>query len=172
MRRPYLFALVVLAGLALDQASKAFAFGELPDEGVPLWEDVLHLKPALNRGVAFSLFADWPLAVLLVTAAAIGALWWWYLHGRAKARRVVLCAQALLLTGATGNFIDRLRFAGVRDFFDFRPELPLIGHWAIFNVADVCITVGVGLFVLAEFTRPEEASADPAPQAEPVKSEQ
>ena len=51
----------------------------------------------------------------------------------------------LIISGAIGNLIDRIRFGAVVDFLDFH-----IGgyHWPSFNVADICIVVGVGLYLL------------------------
>ena len=59
-------------------------------------------------------------------------------------------ALGLLLVGAIGNLIDRLVFHYVRDFIQFVPRIPLIGQWAVFNVADMCITIGVILFLICE----------------------
>ena len=63
----------------------------------------------------------------------------------------ILAALGLLLIGATGNLADRICFGHVRDFIDFVPPLPLVGHWPVFNLADICITTGVALYLLGEF---------------------
>lgn len=57
-------------------------------------------------------------------------------------------ALALILGGALGNLIDRIRFGAVVDFLDF--HLASL-HWPAFNVADVCICLGVGLYILNWF---------------------
>ena len=53
--------------------------------------------------------------------------------------------MALIAGGAIGNLIDRIRFCAVVDFLDFH-----VGgyHWPAFNVADICIVIGVGLYIL------------------------
>ena len=80
---------------------------------------------------------------LIGTILLAGILVAYYLFARAKCyERVPL---VLILGGAVGNFIDRLRFGAVVDFLDFH-----VGawHWPVFNVADVFITVGVLLYIL------------------------
>lgn len=99
-----------------------------------------------NPGTAFSglraVGEGAPIVMILLTGAII-ALIAYYLFARAKSyERAPL---VLILGGALGNLIDRVRFGAVIDFLDFH-----IGgaHWPAFNVADVCITIGVGLYVL------------------------
>jgi signal peptidase II len=163
MRRPWIFLLVVVFGLALDQATKVLAFRTIgAGQSVPLIADFLHFTHGRNTGVAFSLFDKHPGVILLLTAVAVIALtvWWWKTHG--KASLTGLWALALILVGAVGNLIDRVFLGYVRDFIDFRPELPIVGHWAVFNVADMCICVGVGLYLLSEWRR-KPAAADDKP---------
>jgi len=64
------------------------------------------------------------------------------------AERLLPAALALILGGALGNVIDRLRFDAVVDFLDFYAAGY---HWPAFNVADSAITVGVGLMLLHQF---------------------
>lgn len=145
---------MVALGLVLDQVSKVLAFGAIgAGQSRPLIQDILHFTHGKNTGVAFSLFDKHPNVILLLTAAAVVALsvWWW--KTREKAPLTGLWALALILVGAVGNLIDRVALGYVRDFIDFRPELPIVGHWAVFNVADMCICVGVGLYLLSEWRR-------------------
>ena len=153
LRKPGLFGLAVLAGLGLDLFSKYAVFQAWSvNSSYPLWPGVFHISPVYNPGVAFSMLKDWPAAILALGVLLIGALVWWYWTGRKVDSQAKLCAFALLLSGALGNLWDRLSPPyQVRDFLDFRPELPIVNHWATFNVADTFICVGVGLFVLAEF---------------------
>ena len=99
-----------------------------------------------NPGTAFSLFrglGDSLPIVMTVATGAIIVLLLYYLFARAKSyERVPL---VLIIGGALGNFVDRLRFGAVIDFLDFH-----IGgaHWPAFNIADSFITVGVILYIL------------------------
>jgi signal peptidase II len=83
-----------------------------------------------------------PIVLVAFTGIVIGLIAH-YLFTRAKSyERVPL---ALIVGGALGNLLDRIRFGAVIDFLDFH-----IGgmHWPAFNVADICIVVGVGLYLL------------------------
>jgi signal peptidase II len=146
-----LAALVVL----LDQLSKWWILAAVMNpprerEVTPFFSLVL----AWNRGISFSLFrSDSPagpyLWAGLAAAVAIGLAWW---LGRVN-RPLPATAIGLVIGGAIGNALDRLRFGAVVDFLD----LHWAGyHWPAFNLADSAITVGVAL-LLADglFARPE-----------------
>ena len=99
-----------------------------------------------NPGTSFSLFRSLgesaPMIIVVMTGFVIGYLGH-YLLFRAT-DTIQKNALALIIGGALGNLIDRVRFGAVIDFLDFH-----IGglHWPAFNVADICITVGVGLYI-------------------------
>jgi signal peptidase II len=151
MRKPAVFAALVVLGLAADLLSKWYVFRLLDTTpSCTLIPGVLQFIHAENTGVAFSLLDGRRWLIVTVTSLAVCFLVWLYVRLRTAGHALTLFAIALLVIGAAGNLADRIAFAYVRDFIDFMPTLPFIGHWAIFNVADVCITVGVGLFLIAE----------------------
>ena len=156
MRRPFIFSLIVALGVTIDLLSKWLVFSRLyAGEAYKLWPGVLHIAIAENRGVAFSMLENHRPVIYCVSLTAIAALVWIYWRSHTAGAKLLLTAVCLLLIGAIGNLIDRLFFGHVRDFIDFVPQLPLVGHWAVFNIADICICVGVGMFLLAElFTKP------------------
>jgi signal peptidase II len=170
MRSPLPFTLLILSGIAIDLLSKWMVFSHLEAgnaESIQWIPGVLHITLAQNRGVAFSLFKDSQLFILSVSALAIGGIVYMYAKNWRTARAPLIFALGLLLTGAIGNLVDRLYFGYVRDFIDFVPPVPFVGRWAIFNVADICITTGVLLFLFSELflQRPvlqPETSAAPA----------
>jgi len=127
-------AALALAVVATDQATKALVRGgvELGDrDGILPGVELVYVR---NRGVAFGLLADGGPLLVLVGAACVAALLAFFaLHSR---RPLVWLPTGLLLGGAAGNLIDRLRDGFVTDFID----LPL---WPAFNLADACITIGV-----------------------------
>ena len=127
-------AVVTLVVVAADQATKALvrANVELGDrDGVLPGIDLVHVR---NRGVAFGLFSDGGLLLVVIGIASVIALLAFFAtHSR---RPLVWLPTGLLLGGAAGNLIDRMRQGFVTDFID----LPL---WPAFNVADSCITIGV-----------------------------
>ena len=127
-------ALVAVAVVVADQVSKAIVRGQISRfEEVEL---VLGIKliNTRNTGVAFSMFSGGgPIVVViaLVALAALLAFFLTHIH-----RRLVWLPTGLLIGGAAGNLIDRIRVGAVTDFIKFP-------HWPAFNVADICITLGV-----------------------------
>jgi signal peptidase II len=172
MRRPLSFATLVLLGVVADHTTKFLVFRSLRDnetiELVPGW---LQIKRAINHGVAFSFLQNQPWIILCVSFIALGAITYIYLRSWRTAHVTMIWALGLLLVGAVGNLLDRLAFRYVRDFIDFVPPLPLVGRWAVFNVADICVTVGVILFLIAEVFLKEQSAVPPAskpPQGAPI----
>jgi signal peptidase II len=127
-------AVVALIAVAADQATKALvrASLELGDrDGVFPGVDLVHVR---NRGVAFGMFEDGGVILVVIGVASVLALLVFFAtHSR---RPLVWLPTGLLLGGAAGNLIDRTRQGFVTDFID----LPL---WPAFNIADTCITIGV-----------------------------
>jgi len=151
MRRPVWFTLLVLLGVAVDALSKTVVFHYLrPDERALIIPGVLEIVRAQNTGVAFSLLVGRPIFILAVDLAFIVGAVWVYIKYWRVGETLAILALGLLLIGAVGNLSDRLWFHYVRDFIDFVPRLPLIGHWAIFNIADACIVASVVLFLVQE----------------------
>ena len=140
----YLLAAVVIV---LDQASKFWILNvfDLPAKvSVPV-AGPFHLTFVWNRGVSFGLLrADvdltrWALAAFSIIVAIFLAVW-----VRNANRRLMAVALGLVIGGAIGNVVDRIRFGAVADFLDFsRLWFP----W-IFNVADSAISVGIALLLL------------------------
>jgi signal peptidase II len=127
-------ALVAVAVVAADQVSKAIVRAEIS----PFEEHELVLAIKLintrNTGVAFSMFSGGGPFVVIIALVALGALLAFFvthLH-----RRLVWLPTGLLLGGAAGNLIDRIRLDAVTDFIK-------VPHWPAFNVADICVTLGV-----------------------------
>ncbi|MBL8705709.1 MAG: signal peptidase II [Rhodospirillales bacterium] len=145
MTRHARYGLVLaLVIVVLDLASKAWMMAFLGANG--RWVEVLpffKLAEVWNRGMSFGLFSDsgakW---VLIALALAISAGITWWLRAANGWRQGM--ALGLVLGGAVGNVIDRLRFGAVYDFLYFH-----LGdwYWPAFNLADSAITVGVVLLV-------------------------
>jgi signal peptidase II len=127
-------ALVAAAVIAADQVTKAIVRAEIgPFEQIHVLPGV-KLVHTSNSGVAFSLFSGGGPLVAIVAILALGALIAFFVtHLR---RRLIWLPTGLLLGGAAGNLIDRVRAGAVTDFI----KLP---HWPAFNVADIAVTAGV-----------------------------
>ena len=137
-----LVAFVVL----IDQLSKFLVLQYLsPQTSVPLIPQVLDLTLVRNPGVAFGLFSGY--APLLFTVITISLVFLFLIANRTHGKtaqgtsNVDRWALSLILGGAIGNWIDRLRFEAVIDFIDFRV-------WPVFNLADTAITIGVCLYFI------------------------
>lgn len=140
---------LLLAGsLGLDQLSKALVVENLlrgeswPDDGF------FRITHAWNTGTAFSLFQDQSSLLTFVSFAAVIALYFVYRSVDAPTIWVRM-AFGLLLGGAFGNLIDRIRLGHVTDFVD-------IGPWPIFNVADSSIIVGIFVLFLFFWANPSD----------------
>jgi len=147
--RPILAALLLILTLTgCDQLVKALVIACLPlGERFDLVEH-LALYHAQNSGIAFSMLAsfhDWGLTLLtLIVIAFIVVMWWlaaantnWLAHG----------GYLMVLGGAFGNLIDRIRLSYVTDYILF-----YVGEWsfAVFNLADTFITLGCGTIIIHE----------------------
>jgi signal peptidase II len=148
--RPWLLALLVmLAVVALDQLTKrAVEDSIVPGEEHKLLPGV-QLVNTRNRGVAFGFLPGSHLAVTILIGIALLFLLAYF--ARHASRRLIWLPTGMLLGGAAGNVIDRLRADSVTDFI----KLPL--GWPPFNLADASITFGILiLLALIELSRRPE----------------
>lgn len=138
------FALLIIV---IDQLTKAWILSglDLREIGqIRVWSPIFNLTWVENRGVSFGLFGDgsarWFLSLFALVIA--GVLGWWATRAD---RRLLITAIGLVMGGALGNLIDRIRFGFVVDFLDFSGT----GFFPwVFNVADSAITIGVVLLIL------------------------
>ena len=142
--------------IVADQVIK-FRFlglGLLPGASVPLIGPV-HLSMVWNTGVSFGLLraeneiARWALS-LFPFGVAIVLAWW----ARTANRRFMGVYLGLLIGGAIGNAIDRVRYGAVVDYLD----VTRLGFPWVFNLADSAITIGIMLFLLDSFRREAKPS--------------
>ena len=136
-----LMVLIAVGVVVLDQATKAIVRATIPvGDSIDLLPGV-HLVDTVNTGIAFSLFPGNQGVVAAVTLVAIGGIAV-LLVGFAGRHALVPIGGGLLLGGSVGNLIDRVWRDGVTDFI-------AIGSWPPFNVADIGVTVGAILLVIA-----------------------
>lgn len=149
--------------IGLDQITKAWMlYGlHIREAGqVQVLDPFFNLTFVLNRGVSFGLLTGGETGRWLLTAFSIavaGLLAWWATRAE---RRLLMAAIGLIMGGALGNVIDRIRFGGVVDFLDFSG---LYFPW-VFNVADSAISIGVLLLVLDSFLSERAAKVGAAPE--------
>ena len=165
-RSPALLLGVAGGSVALDQWSKHWAALHLAyHEPVHVVGSLVTLTYTRNSGIAFGMFAgkNFPFYIFSVVAA-LAVFWLWSRHPQLPAARQL--SLALILGGAIGNLVDRVRAGEVTDFI----LLAWRGHeFPVFNVADMCVTCGVILFALVWTHDPEpQAEAASVPPSEDV----
>ncbi len=144
------------AVLLLDQLTKhlvATAFE--PGESRIAVPHLLYWTYVQNIHGAFGLFGS-QMWLLVGMAVAVLAIFWFAFRDAATQSQLVRLAFGAIVGGAIGNIVDRFHYGFVVDFIDLR-------WWPVFNVADSCITIGVGLLLISSLGR-ERAAA--VPQAE------
>ena len=155
--RDLLLLLTVLVVLLADQISKYLVKTNLglgvswPENGL------LRLTHGTNSGSAFGLFADQTPILIVASVIAIGFLVYFY-KAYMLPSPMLRFAIGLLLGGAIGNLVDRLRAGTVVDFIDF-------GWWPIFNLADSSIVVGMVLLIGLLILGYGESSSDVRPSS-------
>ena len=156
-----LYAVLVVALVVLDQVVKFLVRANIPLGGdVPFLPHILQLTYVQNTGAAFSLLAEhtWILTLIsvLVVIVMVIALW-----KKVLTHPLGVVPAVLVLSGGLGNLIDRIAFGYVTDMFR-----TLFMNFAVFNVADICITVGavwLAVYVLFGYEKLEKKSKKEAP---------
>ncbi|WP_420840504.1 signal peptidase II [Caldicoprobacter algeriensis] len=123
--------------VALDQVTKYLAKTYLKPVGsIPLVQNVFHFTYVENRGAAFGILQNqrWLFIVLTVVVSAVIA---YYLFARRQENIVLTIALSMILGGAIGNLIDRLRLGYVVDMLHF-----VLIDYPVFNVADSFVVIG------------------------------
>lgn len=152
--------------VCIPNAEGVTYFQRLPTAPHVLIDDYLELRYAENCGAAFGVLNHSPSWVRLLlfapaaTAAVLGLLWlYWSGYGG----RLFALSVPLIASGALGNLVDRFRFGFVVDFIRFHLKDGFA--WPTFNVADITITVGVGLLLIEGFVMPTKSRAAASPSA-------
>ena len=135
-------SVIVLLLVATDQAAKLFVAQTMRlGESIPVLSGIFHITYIENPGAAFGMFADQRWAFIIAGVAVIAVSCAMY-RRISDMRGFARWGTALLMGGAVGNLIDRLRLGCVIDFFDFR-------IWPVFNIADIGICAGVACLMYA-----------------------
>lgn len=155
MRHFFLGLILSFITMFVDQWSKYFVFVMLKD--IP--EKKMAIMPFVNfvmvenQGVSFGMFNQIPYAAQFLSGIAIGItvillVWMW------QAQKLYLTlALSLVIGGAVGNIIDRVRYGAVFDFIDVYIST---AHWPAFNIADSAILLGVARIFYESFIKNDE----------------
>ena len=153
MKRKVTVPIVIVALIALDQwvkfeIVKNIQLGEVK----PFIPKIVSLTYLRNTGAAFSILENQQWLFAVITLAVIGAAIW-YLSKHIKGSAWLLSGLSLIIAGGIGNFIDRMRQGFVVDMF----QLDFI-NFAIFNVADSYLTIGVLVLIVMMLKEEDNAS--------------
>ncbi len=151
--------LLTLPLYALDQLTKWLVLRHIPfDEMRIIVPEFFALVHVTNTGAAFGSFKGFNYFFIALSCAALIFVITLLLrqHAKDKLRDVSL---ALLLSGICGNLTDRLLHGAVIDFLLFDLHVPFARPWPAFNVADACICIAVGFFVVHSFKQEQPAKA-------------
>lgn len=131
--------------LALDQILKLWALENLSPTPRPLLGDLLYLTLVRNTGAGFGLLEG--KAFLLGWVSLLVGIFLLYLLARRRYPLGLTLGLSLVAAGALGNGIDRLGRGWVVDYLDLGTSIPLIAQFPVFNLADVCVTLGALLLL-------------------------
>ena len=147
-----LFFAFLLGVPVIDQITKLIVDANMTlGQTIPLWKDVFHITYIHNEGAAMGMLSGHRWVFLVLSTAAIIAITAYVIYVRKKIAPLEALSFGMIAGGGIGNMIDRTFYGetlfdgAVIDFFDFRA----FSFWKwIFNVADIAVCVGVGLYAL------------------------
>jgi signal peptidase II len=164
LKKKYLILIAtVAAAVLLDFITKVYIDSYMSlHESVVVIGGFLNITYVRNPGAAFSFLASASpgfRSVFFLTVTVLAIVLVLYYIAKSKTEEpLMIFALSLILSGALGNFIDRVRLGEVIDFIDVH-----LGayHWPAFNVADSAITVGAFIMLFVLFKRPKEHDRSP-----------
>ncbi|HFU4059170.1 TPA: signal peptidase II [Streptococcus suis] len=141
--RKFGFPIVAAGLIVLDQLVKALTVANIELDTVePFLPGFMSLAYLRNYGAAWSILQNQQWFFTIVTIAAVTGLIWYYIK-QIQGNIWTLFSLSLMIAGSLGNFIDRIRLGYVVDMF----HLDFI-NFPVFNVADICLSVGVGILFI------------------------
>ncbi|RDY24894.1 signal peptidase II [Romboutsia maritimum] len=130
------YELIIVLLIGIDQLSKWWALNYLQDAlSIPVIQNVFHLTYVENRGAAFGMFQNNQI-IFIIVALIASVFGLYYLHTK-KVSIISKMGIILIISGAIGNLIDRVRLGFVVDYFDFR-----VVWQYVFNIADIFVVLG------------------------------
>lgn len=149
-----MYWLIALIVLGLDQWTKHLIVKHMNiGDTIPVIGSFFSITSHRNRGAAWGILQDQRTFFIIVTVIVVVGVAWYLIRSVREGKKLLPFALALLLGGALGNFVDRVRFGEVVDFlhvvFDLNGiGIPFVYNYPIFNVADMGIVIGIGLIFL------------------------
>lgn len=136
---PYI--IIIVFGLILDRFTKIYAINNFIEN--PVFTKLFNFIYVENRGAAFGILQDRRIFFVILTTLVVFAIVYYFIKNYKNNPKILNIALALLVSGALGNFYDRIFHAYVVDFIEFS-----FVNFPVFNVADILITTGAILMII------------------------
>lgn len=136
-----IYFIIIILGLIIDRLTKIYAVNNLMGKNVD--GKLINLTYLENRGAAFGILQDKRLLFIILTCAIVIYLLYCFIKNIKTSPRILNISLALIISGAIGNFYDRLIQGYVVDFIEFS-----FVKFPVFNVADILVTVGCALMII------------------------
>jgi signal peptidase II len=136
-----IYIIVIILGFILDRISKIYAINNFIDN--PYDGSILNFTYLENRGAAFGILQNNRLFFIMLTMTVVGYLIYYFIKHYKTNTSLLNIAITFVITGAVGNFYDRLIKTYVVDFIEFS-----FINFPVFNVADIFVTVGSILIII------------------------
>ena len=136
-----IYLIIIILGLVIDRLTKIYAVNNLMEKNIN--GKLFNLTYLENRGAAFGVLQDKRSVFIILTSAIVIYLLYYFVKNIKTSPRILNLSLALIISGAIGNFYDRLIQGYVVDFIEFS-----FVKFPVFNVADILVTLGCALMII------------------------
>ena len=135
------YIVFIIIGLILDRLSKSYAINNFIEN--PYKGTLVNFTYLENRGAAFGILQDSRLFFIILTLVIVAVLVYYFVKNYKTSHEILNIALAMIISGAIGNFYDRLFQGYVVDFIEFA-----FVKFPVFNIADIFVTLGSFLMII------------------------
>lgn len=136
-----IYLIIIILGLVIDRLTKIYAVNNLIEKNID--GKLFNLTYLENRGAAFGILQDKRMVFIILTSAIVIYLLYYFVKNIKTSPRILNISLAMIISGAIGNFYDRLIQGYVVDFIEFS-----FVKFPVFNVADILVTLGCALMII------------------------
>lgn len=136
-----LYIIIIALGLILDRLTKIYAINNFIEN--PVFTKVLNFIYVENRGAAFGILQNRRLFFVILTIAVVIGIIYYFIKNYKNNPKILNIALSFIVSGALGNFYDRIFHSYVVDFIEFS-----FVNFPVFNIADILITSGAILMII------------------------
>lgn len=146
-----LWTLIAVICIVIDRLTKIYISAKLDlGESIPIFKNVFHITYHLNDGAAFSILQGRRVFLIITTVLILSSIILYVIIKKPK-NKLVLLSLSMVVGGALGNLIDRIKYGSVIDFLDFR-----LINFPVFNMADTFVVLGAICLFIASIKYGEE----------------